>query len=153
MIKWLGEFRLMPIVLIAIGSLFALKTLGLIFDGGYSLGDRMNSGSLVVTTVPMKATTQLQSPAAPLEMASGQSNSPKISWMQEMFNYPGGDITGSVHGSKPKEAAKEPAKEPSKDGEAEAKKGPVNPPETKPAGVMIPMDGMRPPSAAERALL
>jgi flagellar motility protein MotE (MotC chaperone) len=77
--------------------------------------------------------------------------------MQEMFNYPGGDITGSVHGSKPKEppkeAAKEPAKEPGKEGEAEAKKGPVNPPETKPAGVMIPMDGMRPPSAAERALL
>jgi flagellar motility protein MotE (MotC chaperone) len=157
MIKWLGEFRLMPIVLIAIGSLFALKTLGLIFDGGYSLGDRMSGGGLVVTTVPMKATAQLQSPSAPLETASGQSSSPKISWMQEMFNYPGGDITGSVHGSKPKEppkeAAKEPAKEPGKEGEAEAKKGPVNPPETKPAGVMIPMDGMRPPSAAERALL
>ena len=33
--RWLRDFRLIPIVLIAIGSLFALKTVGLLLDGGY----------------------------------------------------------------------------------------------------------------------
>ena len=53
MSRWVREFRLMPVVLIAIGCLFALKTIGLIFDGGYTLAQRLGGdGTLVVTTVP-----------------------------------------------------------------------------------------------------
>ena len=91
MIKSLREFRLIPIVLIAVGCLFALKSIGLVLDGGYTLGQRLSGNTLVVTTVPVPASTQMRSPAAPLEVAGAQ---PGRSWMQEMFNYP--DVTGSV---------------------------------------------------------
>ena len=35
----LRDFRLVPVVLAAIIALFALKTLGLVLDGGYTLGE------------------------------------------------------------------------------------------------------------------
>ena len=69
---------------------------GLKLAGGYTLGQRMsnNGNGIVVTTVPGPQVTQLQSPAVPLQVASASQNR---SWMQEMFNYPGGgDITGSI---------------------------------------------------------
>ena len=37
MIKALREFRLIPLVLLAAGSLLVLKAIGLVFDGGYLL--------------------------------------------------------------------------------------------------------------------
>ena len=95
MTGWLRDFRLIPIVLVAIGCLLALKTVGLLSGSGYTLGQRLGgSGTLVVTTVPAAPVTQLQSPAVPLDVASAQSPAQR-SWMQEMFNYPG-DITGSI---------------------------------------------------------
>src|SRR3954471_22192647 len=127
MSRWLRDFRLMPIVLIAIGCLFALKTFGLVSDGGYTLGQRLGgaSGALVVTTVPGAPVTQLRSPSVPLEVASGQA--PKSSWMPEMFIYPG-DITGAITTTKAAEkaalekaeaaAAKDPPAEPGPDGKA-----------------------------------
>jgi flagellar motility protein MotE (MotC chaperone) len=148
MSRWLRDFRLMPIVLIAIGCLFALKTFGLVSDGGYTLGQRLGgaSGALVVTTVPGAPVTQLRSPSVPLEVASGQA--PKSSWMQEMFNYPG-DITGAITTTKAAEkaalekaeaaAAKDPPAEPGPDGKA--------------AGTVIALDQPRSASAGERALL
>ena len=48
MTRWVRDFRLMPVVLIAIGCLFALKTVGLFLDGGYTLGQRLGgTGTLV----------------------------------------------------------------------------------------------------------
>ena len=141
MTKWLRDFRLMPVVLIAVVCLFALKTVGLFLDGGYTLGQRLGgNGTIVVTTVPGTPVAQMRSPAVPLEVASGQG--PKVSWMQEVFNYPGSDVTGSVHGApKPKEPEKEEAPI-------------VQPPESKAAaGTAIVMDQSRPASPGERALL
>jgi flagellar motility protein MotE (MotC chaperone) len=142
MTRWLRDFRLLPIALAAIGCLFALKAIGLMFDGGYTLGQRLGgNGTLVVTTVPGSSVAQMRSPSVPLDLPSGQQAT-KISWMQEMFNYPGGgDITGSVSAAKPKEPEK--------------KEQPVvEPPESKAAnGTAIVMDQSRPASAAERALL
>ena len=90
--KWARDVRLMPIVLIAIGCLFALKTIGLLFDGGYTLGQRLGSGgTLTVTTVPMAQTQQMRSPSVPLEMPPQPGAPKQPSWMQEMFSYPGGD--------------------------------------------------------------
>jgi flagellar motility protein MotE (MotC chaperone) len=146
MTRWLGDIRLMPIALIAIGCLFALKTIGLLTEGGYTLGQRLGgSGTLVVTTVPAAQVAQLQSPAVPLEVASAQ---PPKSWMQEMFNYPG-DITGSITTTKAAEkAAMEKAEA------AENKKIPEPAPESKAAaGTVIPLDQPRSASAGERALL
>ena len=106
--KWARDVRLMPIVLIAIVCLFVLKTMGLLFDGGYTLGQRLGSGgTLIVTTVPMAQTQQMRSPSVPLEMPPQPGAAKQPSFMQEMFGYPGGDrsaiasrgnpdITGSV---------------------------------------------------------
>src|SRR6187401_3599660 len=103
MTRWMRDFRLIPFVLIAVGCLFALKTIGLMTEGGYTLGQRLGgSGTLVVTTIPGASVAQMRSPAVPLEVPSARPQGPKLSWMQEMFNYPG-DITGSVAAPKPPE--------------------------------------------------
>jgi len=152
MTKWLRDFRLIPVVLIATGCLFALKTFGLLLEGGYSLGQRLDrENSLVVTTVPVAPPTQLRSPAVPLQVADAAGGK-KLSWMQEMFNYPAGDITGSIHTTKPAEkAAMEKA-----EAAAEKKPAAVAPPpdDAKAAqGTPVALDAKPGPSAGERALL
>jgi flagellar motility protein MotE (MotC chaperone) len=149
MSRWVREFRLMPVVLIAIGCLFALKTIGLIFDGGYTLAQRLGAdGTLVVTTVPGNQVTQLRSPSVPLEIASAQPQTRKASWMQEMFNYPG-DVTGTITTTKPYQK-----QEMEKVEAAASKPEPIDPPESKAAGgTLIAIDQPRSVSAGERALL
>ena len=41
MIRLARDFRLIPVVLIATVCLFALKVSGLVFDGGYTLSERL----------------------------------------------------------------------------------------------------------------
>jgi len=139
MSRWLRDFRLLPLVLLAVSCLFALKIVGLFAEGGYTLGQRLGSGNtLVVTTVPTAPVAELRSPAVPMEVAAVR---PQRSWMQEVFNYPGGDITGSVPAPKAKEPEKpEPPVE--------------QPPQSKAAaGTVIAQDQPRQASAGERALL
>jgi flagellar motility protein MotE (MotC chaperone) len=145
MTRWMRDFRLMPIVLIAVGCLFALKSFGLLFNGGYTLGQRLGNGQLVVTTVPTAPVTQLRSPAVPLEMPSAPPA--KLSWMQEMFNYPS-DVTGTIKTTKPAEkAAMEKA-----DAAKQVPKEP--PPGTKdPYSTVVPTEPPPVASAGERALL
>ena len=139
MSRWLRDFRLLPLVLLAISCLFALKTFGLFAEGGYTLGQRLGSGStLVVTTVPTKPLAELRSPAVTMEVAGVR---PQRSWMQDVFNYPGGDITGSVPAPKPKEPEKpEPPVEQAPESKAVA-------------GTVIAQDQPRQTSAGERAVL
>jgi flagellar motility protein MotE (MotC chaperone) len=135
MTNWLREFRIIPVLLIAAGSLLALKTFGLLLDGGYTLGERVGKKDrLVVTTAPDRS----------LEASAASK-----SWMQDMFSYP--EVTGSV-AAKPKPDEKE-GKKPD---EKEAKKPAPPPPESQPGygERAIPLDQpMRPSSEAERALL
>jgi flagellar motility protein MotE (MotC chaperone) len=160
----LRDIRLMPIVLLAIACLFVLKSMGLFFDGGYTLGQRLgSSGTLVVTTVPIPPVTQMRSPAQALEVPSAQPSGSQPSFMQQRYGYPGGGpaanansnrstgtgdviITGSVGSNKAgdKLAEKRDEKEP-----------PVPPgPESIAArGTVVSMDQQRPASAGERALL
>ena len=159
MIKRLRDVRLFPVVLVAVGCLLLLKLIGLVFNGGYTLGQRLGGDStLVVTTVPLSATTQLRSPASPLGTPPTPASGATRSWMQEMFNYP--DITGSAGAAKPaaKDAGgKEAANADSANKDAAAKKQPPAagpPPETKAAdGTVIPVNQPPLTSAAERALL
>jgi flagellar motility protein MotE (MotC chaperone) len=139
MSRWLRDFRLLPLVLLAIGCLFALKTFGLFSEGGYTLGQRLGSGNtLVVTTVPTAPVAELRSPAVTMEIAGVR---PQRSWMREVFNYPGGDITGSVPAPKPKEPEKpEPPVEQTPESKAAA-------------GIVIAQDQLRQASAGERAVL
>jgi flagellar motility protein MotE (MotC chaperone) len=151
MSRWVRDFRLLPIVLIAVGCLFALKTFGLLSAGGYTLGQRLGgSGTLVVTTVPAAPVTQLRSPTVPLELASAEPQAPKLSWMQEMFNYPGGDITGAITTTK---AAEKAAMEKAEAAAAKTAPAQAAPESKAAAGTAIALDQPRSASAAERALL
>ncbi len=160
MIRYIRDFRLIPVVLIASACLFALKVTGIIADGGYTLGaghlartDRIARESARIVT------TQLLRPPA---IADAQpAEAPKASWAQEVFGYP--DVTGSVGGAKKdatgsnpeddkaKGAAKPDAKPEAKsDGKPEAAK-PVDP-KPSPGGTPITID-TKPMSIAERAIL
>lgn len=106
MMRLARDFRLIPIVLLATISLFALKVSGLVFDGGYTLAERLqgrNKTDMQLTTaesVPdypkiVVADKQVMPVAPAARQTSGQS------WAQQMFNYndPNNrDVTGSVGG-------------------------------------------------------
>jgi flagellar motility protein MotE (MotC chaperone) len=137
MIRLARELRLIPVVLIATMCLFALKTLGLLLDGGYVIAlpgfDARRPAMHAATPTPR--VVALAAPAAPPERppsAVQGSDTPDI------FNLY--DVTGSVTAPKPaeKEAAKPPAKVPA---------------EPKPVPDGTPVDTGPPTSAAERAIL
>jgi flagellar motility protein MotE (MotC chaperone) len=159
--KVLREIRLVPIVLLAIGSLFVLKTMGLFFDGGYTLAQRLGgSNGIVVTTVPGPQIAELRSPSQPLPMPpqqGGAKQPARQSWAQDMLGYPNGgapsvnphislsgsDITGSSAASKPAPKKDEPREPPV----------PIAPESIAARGTVVPIDQQRPTSAGERALL
>jgi flagellar motility protein MotE (MotC chaperone) len=123
--KSFRNIRVIPVVVVAITSLAALKVAGLVIDGGYVFEYRFQP------VVQAKAESK------------GES---KGSWAQEMLNFPGGpkadpaEITGSVHGA-PKEAPKEEAPKPAA-------------PETKPNGAVFhPEENQNAVSPSERAIL
>src|SRR5471030_485753 len=106
MIRFARDFRLIPIVLLATISLFALKVSGLVFDGGYTLAERLQGRN----RTDMQVTTSDSVPDYPKIVVADKQLTPdaavpRQSWAQEMFNYndPGkSDVTGSVgEGSKP----------------------------------------------------
>jgi flagellar motility protein MotE (MotC chaperone) len=105
MIDFARTVRLLPVAIVAVVSLFALKVSGLMFDGGYTLGERLaqrGKPQLTITTadsVPAYPKIVMAdgktSPASPSAAASNKS---RLSWAEEMFNYGNAnpDITGSV---------------------------------------------------------
>ncbi len=122
MIRFARTIRLLPLVILAAVSLFALKVSGLLFEGGYTLGERLVDRGKPQMTV----TTADSVPAYPkIVMADGKSEPApgsnaasadgRSSWAQQMFNYGNAksDITGSVpkpeSGSKPKMGKMPPA--------------------------------------------
>ena len=96
MIRLLRDFRLVPIVLFATITLFVLKTMGLLIDGRYALGE--GDSADITGTMP-------GAPAAKAPPPNAASNS-KQSWAQQVFNYP--DVTGAAGDSKPVEAKEAP---------------------------------------------
>jgi flagellar motility protein MotE (MotC chaperone) len=170
MIRFLRDFRLVPIVLFATISLFALKTIGLVLDGHYTLDDARLadrdvtgalSGAGVANGLPAKA----KPPATQ-------------SWAQQMFNFP--DTTGAAGDAKTEqnktEQSKTEQKPPPKNDRngsdrngsssedaKEAKESPKEPPKEPPKDPKdpksttgwkpVPLDNTRPQSAAEIAIL
>ena len=104
MIRFARDFRLIPIVLLATICLFALKVSGLVFDGGYTLAERLqrlNKNGVQVTTgesVPDYPKIVFADKDAPVPAFAAPVS--KRPWAQEMFNFGGdkSDITGSVEG-------------------------------------------------------
>jgi flagellar motility protein MotE (MotC chaperone) len=109
MIRLARDFRLIPIVLLATISLFALKVSGLVFDGGYTLAERLQGRN----KTDMQITSPESVPDYPrivaadgrvLPDAPGSRQTSRRSWAQEVFNYSdagNSEVTGSVGGDKP----------------------------------------------------
>ena len=159
MTKWARDVRLLPIVLLAVACLFVLKAMGLFFDGGYTLGQRLGSaGTLTVTTIPVAQTQQMRSPAVPLATPPQQGGA-KLSWMQEIYGYPGGDRSTAanaggnpdVTGSVAAKSAEKPAEK--KEDPKFQQAVPPGPESVAAKGTVVSMDQQRPASAGERALL
>ncbi len=156
MMRLLREFRLIPIVLIATGCLFALKIVGLVLDGGYLFGSRtLHNENRTISLAP---STQMLEPQTVTLDGMGPSG-PKQSWMRELFGYP--DVTSSVNpGDKDitrpvtvtgSSAAAPPANKVEPLPAATTKAPEIKPPVVN--GQPIQLDGNRPVSTAERAIL
>ena len=103
MIRFARTTRLLPVVIVAAVCLFALKVSGLLFDGGYTLGERLaerGKPQLKITTaasVPAHTKIVYADGKAPPQPGVASSDS-RLSWAEAMFNYGNAnpDITGSV---------------------------------------------------------
>ncbi len=150
MMRFVREFRLIPVVLLAAVCLFGLKVLGLVLDGGFTLADLDFSS-------PPPPAASVDPPTAPKGDALTAAPRAKTSWAQEMFNYP--DVTGSIDSDrKPTEASPPGVKvaesKPSDAKPTEAKPGEAKPADAKAAGgTVIPLTPNGPSSPAERAIL
>ncbi len=149
MIRFARTVRLLPIVIVAAVSLFALKVSGLLFDGGYTLGERLAERGKPQMTI----TTADSVPAYPkIVMADGKTrpaspssaapNNPRLSWAEQMFNYGNAnpDITGSVP-------------EPESKPKLKVSDKPPAPTKLEPGANPMRMGGDRIASAGERAIL
>jgi flagellar motility protein MotE (MotC chaperone) len=130
--RLIRDFRLIPVVLVAISALFVLKSTGLIFNGGYTLANS-NDGDITGTVQQRPQATP-----APLSTTETPAPLPPRSWAQQMFNFP--DVTGS-------------APETGKSEQKAKSKSTAKDPPPSPAGTQIPLDGGRILSPAERAVL
>ena len=141
------DIRLIPVVLIATGSLLGLKVSGLVFDGGYTLAERLgrDKTALQITSadsVPAQPKIVVADAEAETAIPAVDEKKP---WAREMFNFNAdpADVTGSVHGNEgatptpPKGVSTEP------------------PPPTKleVGGAVAPLPEMKTASAGERAVL
>ena len=71
MIRRARDFRLIPVVLLATICLFALKVSGLVFDGGYTLAERLQG----LDKNRMQVTTRESVPDYPKIIVADQQNS------------------------------------------------------------------------------
>lgn len=148
MIRFARDFRLIPIVLLATISLFALKVSGLVFDGGYTLAERLQG----LNKTDMKVTSADSVPPYPNIVVADRQVMPDVaagsrSWAQDMFNYSDaakGDVTGSVGGGEEKPAAGPALKVSDKPPEA---------PKLEIAGTAYPLGQAKINSPGERAVL
>jgi flagellar motility protein MotE (MotC chaperone) len=148
MTRFARDVRLIPIVLFATISLLALKVSGLIFDGGYTLAERMQAryrGDLQITSresVPDQPKIVLTERYA--KPGTAGSRQP---WAQEMFSFNGGntnDVTGSVPAAEG---------EKSSDPALKVSDKPPDPTKLEVAGAAIPLEPGRIASPGERAVL
>lgn len=146
MTRRVRDLRLIPIVLFATVSLLALKVSGLVFDGGYTLAERLQEkfkGDL-------KVTTSAGVPDQPKIIFTEKYSKPGTSgskqpWVQEIFRFNEGnatDVTGSV-------GAEEKAGDPA----LKVSDKPPDPTKLEMAGAAIPLEPGRVASPGERAVL
>jgi flagellar motility protein MotE (MotC chaperone) len=158
MMRFVRDFRLIPVVLLAAVCLLGLKILGIALDGGFTLAD------LDFSSVPAPVASGGSARSPPLKGdARPAEQPPKVSWAQEMFNYP--DVTGSIdakpNDKKPNEAAPNVKTAQTKPAETKPGDKAEQKPDQKPdpkdvkagSGTVIQLNQNGPSSPAERAIL
>lgn len=131
MIALARNFRLVPIVVFATASLFVLKTLGILLDGGFALGPDRSAPTAARDAGPSVRST---APTPQSTISAGKSAS---FWEREGLDDP--PFTGEI-GTQPGEATKKAPKTPPEE----------SAPTTSPAA----LDPSRPhPSPGERTVL
>ena len=175
MISFARNMRLLPVVLIAIVCLFALKVLGLVLEGGYTLvgAPQVKEEPLETTGSIASRPSRIQVPAkVDADLTTASRPDAPAPWAQRMYNFPDSSNSGTsasvpigatavpdsgavvaqnrarddITGSAGPKPAEKPA-EPKPDKPA------AKAPEPKPDGKVVPLDAGRLASAAERALL
>src|SRR5882724_1086073 len=144
MMKYVREFRLIPVVLLATASLAALKLLGLLLDGGYLLTDLGPATIDRPIRVESAATVADNKVSMPL---------PGGSWAQRMLGFPdvsgGAAADGQARGNADRNAERK------ADSTGNSPGPPAAPPPAKvekpPDGKVIELDTKPAPSASERA--
>ena len=111
MMRFMRDVRLMPVVLLATISLFALKVSGLVLDGGYTLAERMDHYRTDLKIETADSGPDFPKVAAADGLAKPHAATSRQTWAKEMFNFGGnaGDITGSVGEAEKKEDKDKPA--------------------------------------------
>jgi flagellar motility protein MotE (MotC chaperone) len=146
MMKYVREFRLIPVVLLATASLAALKLLGLLLDGGYLLTDLAPATIERTIRVESVATAADNEASMPL---------PGASWAQQMLGFP--EITGSAAADRQVKRNAERSAERKDDSTGNSPAPPAVPPKVEPPkppdGKVIELGTKPAPSAAERAIL
>ena len=149
MLRFLPNVRLLPVVLLATGALFVLKTMGIVFDGGYTLGEHLASrgqDKLTITSAP-PAGTRLVGTTERQQQLSSQPSSQ--SWAAQAFNFP--DVTGSVPDKKPDDKKADAGK---KDAASDLQlKVSKEPPPAQPVPDASGVIPNQPPAPGERAIL
>ena len=150
MIRFARDFRLIPVVLLATICLFALKVSGLVFDGGYTLAERLqgrqqdrHAGHHARERAGLSEDRRRrQAKRRPPASAAPASKQP---WAQEMFNYGGdnGDITGSVERRRRNRTARR----------SRRSTKPPDPPKLEVGDITVPIEPGKIASAGERAVL
>jgi flagellar motility protein MotE (MotC chaperone) len=100
------DIKLIPIVLVAMISLFVLKVSGLVFDGGYTLAERMQGRDKTDMKIVSADSVPDQTKIVIADKdVMPDTAAPKKPWAQQMLNYRDAgksDITGSVEGGESK---------------------------------------------------
>ena len=151
MMKYVREFRLIPVVLLATASLAVLKLLGLLLDGGYLLTD-LDPSTL---DRPIRVETD---PATGAVIAANKIIVPQPDppWAQQVIGFP--EITGSAPADRQVERnlQRNLERNAERTGASPGKPEPTPLPgrnEKPPDGKLIALDTKPAPSPSERAIL
>lgn len=104
MIGFVRTFRLLPIVILAAGSLFALKVSGLVLGGGYTLGERLANRGKPALTITTAASVPAYPKIVLADQAANAADQKRLSWAEQMFNF--GDVNRDITGALPEPSTK-----------------------------------------------
>jgi flagellar motility protein MotE (MotC chaperone) len=106
MMRFARDVKLIPLVLTATIGLFVLKVSGLVFDGGYTLAERMDHNRNDLKIVPPESVPDFPK----IVIADGLDEKVRRrAWAKDMFNFSGAndDVTGAVDKEKKEEKKSE----------------------------------------------